>query len=104
MVENVSDQEADAYFASRHRGSRLGACASQQSRPLENRQALKDAVAALEERFDGKEDIDRPPYWSGYRVIPQRMEFWHDGEYRLHTRMMYTKDDSGNWSREMLYP
>ena len=100
-VELVDGKEADDYYASRGRGSRLGAWASQQSRPLDSRKTLVEKVAALDKKYAG--DIPRPPHWGGYRVVPTRIEFWHEGRDRLHTRIVYTRDGKG-WQREMLYP
>ena len=102
-TETVTDAEADAYFATRPRGSQIGAWASQQSRPLESRSALTARVQAVEQRFADNPNIPRPPHWGGYRVIPQSIEFWHDGESRLHTRVLYEKTADG-WARRMLYP
>jgi pyridoxamine 5'-phosphate oxidase len=101
-VETVEGGEADDYFASRGRGSRLGAWASQQSRPLDSRKTLVEKVSALDKKYAG-DDIPRPPHWGGYRVIPSRIEFWHEGRDRLHTRIAYTREGKG-WKREMLYP
>lgn len=101
-VEIVSEAEADAYYASRPRGSRLGAWASQQSRPLESRRVLIDAVDAVDARHAGG-DIPRPPHWSGFRVLPSEIEFWCDGEFRLHDRILFRRE-SGGWGRERLYP
>ena len=101
-VEPVSEAEADAYFASRARGSRIGAWASQQSRPLADRRTLKRAVAHHGFRF-GVGEIPRPPHWSGYRVLPERMEFWTDRAFRLHDRFLYTREGEG-WAVERLYP
>lgn len=98
----VSPDEADAYFASRPRGSRIGAWASKQSRELDRRETLTERVAALEAEYRGRE-IPRPPHWSGYRVEPDRVEFWYGREYRLHERVLYTAGDNG-WQRKMLYP
>ncbi len=102
-VETVDKAEADAYYASRGRGSRLGAWASQQSRPLVARKTLADKVAALDKKYGPQDDIPRPAHWGGYRVMPERIEFWHEGLHRLHTRVVYTRDGNG-WKREMLYP
>jgi pyridoxamine 5'-phosphate oxidase len=103
-VARVSDGEADAYFASRHRISRVGAWASQQSRPLESRARLEEAVAAYDEQFGGG-DIPRPPYWSGYRLAPVQIEFWQDGQFRLHDRIRFDRAGEGQpWSRARLYP
>jgi pyridoxamine 5'-phosphate oxidase len=102
-VEEVSPDEADEYYASRHRGSRIGAWASKQSRPLESIADLKKFVESYEKEFEAKDDIPRPDYWKGYRVIPERIEFWIDGEYRLHQRYLYTPCDDG-WTVQMLYP
>lgn len=98
----LPDSESDDYYNSRPRGSRIGAWASQQSRPLENREALKSRVTAMEEKFPGDE-IPRPTYWGGTRITPQRIEFWHEGLYRLHSRIVYTRTADG-WQKEMLYP
>jgi len=104
-VEIVDDSDADAYYRSRPRGSRIGAWASQQSRPLASREALSEAVAECESRFSG-EDIPRPPYWSGFRVIPLSIEFWHDREFRLHDRVIFTRSDitRDDWQSTRLYP
>lgn len=105
LVEQVSDEEADEYFASRPRGSRIGAWVSQQSRSLESRSVRIARTDEFENKFAGQEDIPRPPYWSGYRLKPELMEFWHQGESRLHTRVVYTLEDTGNgWHKELLYP
>lgn len=101
-VEDVTEAEADAYFASRARVSRLGAWASTQSRPLADRAELERRVAEAERRFPG-ETIDRPPHWSGFRVLPQMMEFWQGMPFRLHDRLVYTRDEAG-WSLGRLYP
>jgi pyridoxamine 5'-phosphate oxidase len=104
-VEWVSDAESDAYYNSRPLGSRIGAWASKQSSPLPDRQTLINEVQDLEQKFAADSNIPRPPHWGGYRVIPNRIEFWHDGESRLHTRVAYSRDESGDgWIRTMLYP
>jgi pyridoxamine 5'-phosphate oxidase len=103
-VEQVGDGEADEYFASRHRESRIGAWASQQSRPLESRFALEKAVAKFAARYAVGE-IPRPPYWSGFRIRPVAMEFWHERPFRLHDRVRFTRPaPEGGWSRSRLYP
>jgi len=101
-VTVVSAAEADAYFASRQRGSRIGAWASQQSRVLESRFALEKAVAAYTARYAIGE-IPRPDYWSGFRVAPQEIEFWSDGTFRLHDRIKFKRAGEG-WEKTRLYP
>ncbi|GGF98002.1 MULTISPECIES: pyridoxamine 5'-phosphate oxidase [Rhizobium] len=103
-VEVVSDAEADAYYASRPRGSRIGAWASKQSRPLEGRFALEKSVAEYAARYAIGE-IPRPSYWSGFRIQPTSIEFWHDRQFRLHDRVEFRRDDpSGNWNKVRMYP
>jgi pyridoxamine 5'-phosphate oxidase len=100
----VGAAEADAYFASRARGSRIGAWASQQSRPLESRFALEKAVALFTARHPIGE-IPRPPYWSGFRITPLEIEFWHDRPFRLHDRVVFRRQGLDEaWARERLYP
>lgn len=103
-VEQVSAEEADAYYKSRARGSRIGAWASKQSRPLESRFALEKAVAEYTARY-AIGDIPRPPYWSGFRIRPVSIEFWHDGAFRLHDRVLFTRPTpDGDWNKDRLYP
>ena len=101
-VEVVSDAEADAYYATRPRGSRIGAWASKQSRPLESRFALEKAVAEYTAKFAIGE-IPRPKHWSGFRIVPTEMEFWHDRPFRLHDRLRFTRNGDG-WEKTRLYP
>ena len=102
-VEIVTDAEADEYFASRPRGSRIGAWASKQSRPLESRFALEKAVAEYTARHVVGE-IPRPPHWSGFRIVPSQIEFWHDRPFRLHDRIVFTRTADGEWEKDRLYP
>lgn len=102
-VQQVSDHEADAYFAGRSRESRIGSWASDQSRPLESREAFEDRYQAMEKRFEG-EDVPRPARWSGFRLIPDRIEFWSDRAHRLHERRLFTRRDDGGWDEGLLYP
>lgn len=101
-VEPVTPDEADAYFASRARDSRIGAWASKQSRPLESRFALEKAVAKEAARF-GLGTVPRPPHWSGFRLKPQHFEFWRDRPFRLHDRLVFDRRDAG-WTSSRLYP
>jgi pyridoxamine 5'-phosphate oxidase len=101
-VEPVSDAEADAYFATRARDSRIGAWASQQSRPLESADALEKAVASYSAKYPG-DDVPRPPHWSGYRLVPNAIEFWEQRPFRLHRRRLFTRDGTG-WKETRLYP
>lgn len=102
-VNPVSPEEADEYFQSRARLSRIGAWASEQSRPLESRFALEKAVAFYTARFAAG-TIPRPPHWSGFRIVPQAIEFWRDGAFRLHDRVRFTREERGGWNRAALYP
>lgn len=101
-VEPVSNEEADAYFQSRARDSRIGAWASKQSRPLESRFALEKAVAKEAARF-GLGKVPRPDFWTGYRIKPQRFEFWRDRPFRLHDRLIFEPSETG-WKTLRLYP
>ena len=101
-VTKVADEEADAYFASRERPSQIGAWASRQSEPVETPTALAERVAKYEKEFEGR-DVPRPTFWSGFRVQPERIEFWKGRPNRLHERHLYTKAGTG-WKIETLYP
>lgn len=101
-VERLGADESDVYFASRPRGSQLGAWASQQSMPLASRETLEEEYRATERRFEGS-SVPRPPFWGGYRLIPDRIEFWFGRPDRLHDRLLYVRDGSG-WRIERLYP
>lgn len=102
-VEIVADAEADAYFATRARGSQLGAWASKQSETLDSREEFMQRLAAVERQFEGRE-VPRPPRWTGLRVRPDRIEFWYGADFRLHERQLYERDRAGVWSKRMLYP
>ena len=101
-VEAVSEAEADAYFATRSRDSRLGAWASDQSRPLDSRATFEARYEAMKQRF-GDGDVPRPPRWSGFRLVPERIEFWTDRAHRLHERRLFTRSGAG-WDEGLLYP
>ena len=101
-VERVAAAEADAYFASRSRDSKLGAWASDQSRPLDMRATFEKSFEEMSRRFEGQ-DVARPPHWGGYRVVPERTEFWSDRPHRLHERRLFTREGDA-WTEGLLYP
>jgi pyridoxamine 5'-phosphate oxidase len=101
-INQVSDEAADAYFSTRDRGSQVGAWASHQSRPLDSREALMQRVSNLEAQYDGVE-VPRPPYWTGFVLSPETVEFWTQREFRLHDRFLYSQLN-GQWSRQRLNP
>ncbi|GGF41527.1 pyridoxine/pyridoxamine 5'-phosphate oxidase [Aliidongia dinghuensis] len=101
-VSMVTDAEADAYFAGRPRDSRIGAWASDQSRPLDARSTFEARIREYDAKFPG-ETVPRPPFWSGFRVTPTRIEFWQDREFRLHDRLIFTAERDG-WTTQRLYP
>ncbi len=103
-VERVSDEEANAYFATRARNAQLGAHASAQSRPMESREALEQEIARLDKLYDGA-DVPRPAHWSGYRLRPVEIEFWVNRPFRLHDRLVYRRDNAeADWRSERVYP
>lgn len=101
-ISELPAEDVDAYFKRRHRMSQIGAWASQQSRPLASREDLLAHTAAFEAKFPG--EVPRPPYWTGFRVKPVTIEFWHECEYRLHDRFLFTAGADGAWSKQRLYP
>jgi pyridoxamine 5'-phosphate oxidase len=104
-VEIVADQEADAYFGTRSRMSQLASSASRQSRPLESRAALLQAVEHIRASLGDDNPVARPKHWSGFRIVPLELEFWKDGEFRLHDRVRFSRENSiAPWTRQRLYP
>ncbi|RMH88629.1 pyridoxamine 5'-phosphate oxidase [Lysobacter pythonis] len=101
--EAVCDEEADAYFASRPRMSQIGAWASEQSRTLDARECFEHRIENFEREFEGR-PVPRPNDWSGIRVVPRAIEFWHGAKFRLHERWLYERGDDRGWSKRMLYP
>ena len=101
-MEMISDTEADSYFAGRSRESRIGSWSSDQSQPLDNRETFERRYADMQRRFEG-EDVPRPPRWSGFRLIPDKIEFWSDRPHRLHERRLFTIGEQG-WTEGLLYP
>lgn len=104
FCEKLSPEESDQYFNSRPLGSRIGACVSKQSEPLESREAFERELQQFSEKVKQSGTIKRPEHWGGYRVKPVAMEFWQEGQDRLHDRFRYTFIDYGSWKLEMLYP
>jgi pyridoxamine 5'-phosphate oxidase len=102
-VQRVSDQDADAYFATRSRDSQVGAWASDQSRTLESRELFEARFEETKRRFEG-ENVPRPPHWGGYRVVPMVIEFWQDRPHRLHERRIFLAQNDGRWDSWLLYP
>jgi pyridoxamine 5'-phosphate oxidase len=104
LIERASEDEADTYFKSRDRGARLGAWASLQSRPLEDRLALEKRIAEFALKF-GVGEVPRPPHWRGYRLVPLTIEFWRDRPFRLHDRLVFSREAAGRpWGKQRLYP
>ena len=103
-IENVSDKEADDYYNSRAYGSRIGAWASNQSEVLESRKSLDESIKKFKKKFHDENKVPRPPNWSGWRLIPEEIEFWCDGDNRIHERLKYVKNNGKGWKRFLLNP
>ncbi|MDC1245830.1 pyridoxamine 5'-phosphate oxidase [Pelagibacteraceae bacterium] len=104
VVQKVSDEVADEYYNTRGYESRIGAWASKQSSILSSREELLSSIEKYKEKYNNKDEVPRPNYWSGWNLIPTSIEFWLDGDSRIHERLKYTKDDVGNWSKSLLSP
>jgi len=104
VVQKVSNEVADEYYNTRGYESRIGAWASRQSSILNNREELLNLIEEYKKKYNNKNEVPRPDYWSGWNLIPTSMEFWLDGESRIHERLKYTKDDVGNWTKSLLNP
>jgi pyridoxamine 5'-phosphate oxidase len=102
-IQRVSDAEADAYFATRARDSQLGAWASKQSQPLENRETFEARFEEVQRSFEGQ-DVPRPPHWGGFRLVPLTIEFWQDRPHRLHERRLFLAQNDRSWTEGLLYP
>ena len=103
-VKRVSDKVADEYYNTRNYESRIGAWASKQSSILNNRDELLSSIEEFKKRYNDKDEVPRPDHWSGWNLIPTSIEFWLDGDNRIHERLKYTKDDVGNWTKSLLSP
>ena len=103
-ITQVEDSVADQYYNSRGYDSRIGAWASKQSKELKNRDELANSIKEFKQKFDDKNNVPRPKHWSGWNLLPIRIEFWLDGDNRIHERLNYTIDKSGNWIRSLLSP
>ena len=104
MVQKVSNEVADEYYNTRGYESRIGAWASKQSTILNNRDELLNSIEEYKKKYSNKNDVPRPEYWSGWNLIPSSIEFWLDGDSRIHERLKYTKDNEGNWAKSLLSP
>ena len=103
-ITQVEDSVADQYYNSRGYDSRIGAWASKQSKELQNRDELENSIKELKQKFDDKKNVPRPKHWSGWNLLPTRIEFWLDGDSRIHERLNYTIEKSGNWIKSLLSP
>ena len=103
-VKKVSDNDADTYYNSRSYGSRIGAWASTQSMVLQNRDELDKSIDNFKKKYSDKKNVPRPDYWSGWNLVPSEIEFWLDGENRIHQRLKYIKDSKGDWVKNLLSP
>ena len=104
LVQRVSDKVADEYYNTRGYESRIGAWASKQSSVLRNRDELLNSIKEFKKKYNDKNEVPRPDHWSGWNLVPTSIEFWLDGDSRIHERLKYTKDDAGNWSKSLLSP